>query len=220
MSNRVSLGQCLKREMKKQGIKVPELARAAGVKTSFLYDVLSGKSANPSTITLAKVARHLGVDLMQMAAGKSEESTLISLTIPQDYIKIPGVMVDTIEGGVTLAAIADEQAAQLFSRPWIESELNANPRDIRVFLLRGDSMEPTLSHNDRLLVDISKKSPAPVGLFLVYEGFGLSVRRLEYTQDKPPRIRFIADNPQYNSYERSSADAVIIGRIVWASRAI
>ena len=63
MSNRVSLGQCLKREMKKQGIKVPELARAAGVKTSFLYDVLSGKSANPSTITLAKVARHLGVDL-------------------------------------------------------------------------------------------------------------------------------------------------------------
>ena len=62
----IAIGQRLKLEMKKRNISSAQLAKRADVKISFIYDVISGKSANPSTVKLARVAEGLGVSLAEL----------------------------------------------------------------------------------------------------------------------------------------------------------
>src|SRR5271163_2061511 len=99
-----AIGQGLKLEMKKRGITSPELAKRADVKTSFIYDVMSGKSANPSTVKLARVAEALNVSLAELAGstGLTGNRALSKHAADNDYVVIPRIMVDASAGGGTI----------------------------------------------------------------------------------------------------------------------
>jgi len=214
-----TIGQRLKFEMKKRGISSAELAKQAAVKTSFLYDVISGKSAHPSTITLARVAETLGVNLEELVGGSGGETPGLSPRIrADDYITVPRVMVDDAKKGTLVATLHDTEPYVL-RKSWIAEHLGAKPADLRLLTVRGDSMEPTLCHNDTILIDTSKTLPSPPGMFVVFDG-GLVAKRLETTSGKTPRIRVMSDNTKYSAYERSSDELLIIGRVVWFGREI
>ena len=57
----------LRESMDARNMNCIQLANAAGVRTSFLYDILSGKSVNPSVVHLSKVATALQVNLSYLA---------------------------------------------------------------------------------------------------------------------------------------------------------
>jgi len=215
-----AIGQRLKLEMKKRGINSSELAKRADVKTSFIYDVISGKSANPSTVKLARVAEALNVSLTDLAgsAGLPGSRGLSKQGADDDYVVIPRIIVDVSAGGGTIVAQEREGEPYYFRKDWIKEHLGASPNDMRMLYVRGDSMEPTLYHNDLILVDTTRRTPSPPGIFVLFDGFGLVAKRLEYSAHKPPRIRIISDNPQYSIYERSAEETVIIGRIAWFAR--
>ena len=136
-----------------------------------------------------------------------------------DYVVIPRIMVDASAGGGAIVSEEQEGESYYFRKSWIKDHLNAGPNDMRMLTVRGDSMEPTLYHNDLVLVDTARKTPSPPGIFVLFDGFGLVAKRLEYSaQQKRLRIRIISDNPQYSTYERSIEEASIIGRVVWFAR--
>jgi phage repressor protein C with HTH and peptisase S24 domain len=85
--------------------------------------------------------------------------------------------------------------------------------------ISGDSMNPTLAHNDMVLIDTSKKHPTPPSIFVLFDGFGLVAKRCEYIETTG-KIRLSSDNPTYSSYERSADEVVIVGRVVWFAREI
>jgi phage repressor protein C with HTH and peptisase S24 domain len=214
------IGQRLKMEMKKRGISSVELAKRADVKTSFIYDIISGKSSNPSTVKLARVAETLGINLTYLV-GNSQHATPDSRSAKNaskdDYVVIPRIMVDIAAGGGTVISVEHEAEWYYFRKSWIRDRLKASPDDLRMLYVRGDSMEPTLCHNDIVLVDTTSKSPSPPGTFVLFDGYGLVAKRLEYiTEGKT--IRITSDNPQYSTYERSVDDTFIIGRVVWFAR--
>jgi phage repressor protein C with HTH and peptisase S24 domain len=215
------IGQRLKLEMKKRGVTSGELAKKADVKTSFIYDVISGKSANPSTVKLARVADSLGISLTTLVDGSDagrEEARLQRMS-EEDYITVPRILVEVSAGGGTIVTREEVGESYYFRKQWIRDHLKVNPGDLRMLSVRGDSMEPTLNHNDLILVDTSKKAPSPPGIFIVFDGFGLVVKRVEYAGgSEPDRIRLISDNAQYSTYERSLAETFIIGRVVWFAR--
>src|ERR1700690_1755259 len=91
------IGQRLKYEMKKRGVTSTELAKRADVKTSFIYDVISGKSANPSTVRLARVAEALGANLADLAGSANNQNH--KSPGGDDYVVIPRIMVDASAGG-------------------------------------------------------------------------------------------------------------------------
>jgi len=217
------IGQRLKLEMKKRGITSTELAKRADVKTSFLYDIISGKSANPSTVKLARVAESLGVSLSWLV-GNGHASDTASQDSPagkEDYAPIRRIMVDVSAGGGTIVSSEQPGESYYFRKAWIKERLNASPDDLRMLYVRGDSMEPTLCHNDIILVDTTRKTPSPPGIFVLFDGFGLVAKRLEHiTHQRQPHIRIISDNPQYSIYERSIEETFIVGRIVWFAREI
>lgn len=216
-----AIGARLRLEIKKSGLSSGEVAKRAEVKTSFLYDIISGKSLNPSTIKLARVAEALGISLGFLVGGTNETSAAATKKMADgEYVTIPRISVDTLNANTI---VSQEHAGEryCFRKSWIKEQLDVAVGDLRLLTVRGDSMEPTLYHNDMILVDTTKKLPSPPGIFVLFDGAGLVAKRVEYaTRNEQARIRIIPDNPQYSSYERSVAETLIIGRVVWFAREI
>ena len=85
--------------------------------------------------------------------------------------------------------------------------------------LEGDSMEPIASSGDRILIDVSRKVPAPPGIFVIWDGMGLVTKRIQHVPNSdPPRVMLKSSNPEYDSYECLAADVHIVGRAVWVTR--
>ncbi|MDX2072997.1 MAG: S24 family peptidase [Alphaproteobacteria bacterium] len=218
--NHQGLGQRLRLEMKKRGISSVELAKRADVKTSFLYDVISGKSANPSSIKLARVAESLGVSLTYLAGTSDSPVAGYEFSLPsqtQDYVPVSRLFT---EGGA-LVANEDPMENCHFRKDWIRRKLCVSPADLRILTISGDGMAPTLCNGDIVLVDTSKKHPSPPGIFILFDGVGLAAKRLELlAQADWPKLRVIYDNPHYSTYEAPLAEHNIVGRVVWFSREI
>lgn len=213
------LGHRLRSEMKKRGISSVELARRADVKTSFLYDVISGKSANPSSIKLARVAESLGVSLTYLAgtSDSPHEGYHFSFPPQQDYLSIPRLFV---EDGQVVAHVDPLENFQ-FRKDWIRKKLGVAPDALRVLTIHGDAMVPSLHHGDVLLLDSAQQHPSPPGIFVLFDGVGLVTKRLELLPHADqPKLRIICDNPHYSTYETNLSDAHIMGRLVWFSREI
>ena len=209
------IGQRLKYEMKKRGISSAELSKRADVKTSFIYDIISGKSTNPSTVKLARVADALGISLEYLVdSGNNSSPKNIG-----DYVSLPRLSVEFVSGKANVVAMAGDNESVIFKTTWVTQQLRLNPTNLRLLAVRGDSMEPSFHHNDTVLIDTAQTVPSSPGFFVIFDGFGLAVKRIELVSHSTnPRVRILSDNPQYTDYERSLADANIVGRIVWFCR--
>jgi phage repressor protein C with HTH and peptisase S24 domain len=108
-----------------------------------------------------------------------------------------------------------------FQREWILHDLKADPSQLRIMHVEGDSMMPTLHSGDVVLVDLARRSPTPPGIFVLFDGMGLVAKRLEHIPNHdPPKVRVISDNTFYSAYERTADEISIIGRIRWFAREI
>lgn len=88
-------------------------------------------------------------------------------------------------------------------------------KNVRILRVKGDSMSPTYNPLDRILVDIGDTVPSPGGVFVVYDGLGLVVKRVEYIpHSDPPTVRITSDNPRFEPYERTLDEAYIQGRVI------
>ncbi len=59
------------------------------------------------------------------------------------------------------------------------AEGDADPQALRILKVRGISMEPEFREGDRLVVDTARCVPAPGELFVLWDGTGLVVKRVE-----------------------------------------
>jgi len=204
------IGQRLRLEMKKRGMSSVELGKRADVKTSFLYDVMSGKSANPSSVLMARVAAALDVSLAYLT-GSDASSSGYEFSVPS-----------LSEGFV--AILPAEKDAKLgnanfhFHKDWIKKTIGTTPNDLRSYTVQSDNMQPTLQVGDSLLIDTTKKHPSPPGMFLLFDGVALVVKRVEFMAQQN-KLRISCDNAHYSSYDSPAEETAIIGRVVWLSRA-
>ena len=82
-------------------------------------------------------------------------------------------------------------------------------------------MEPLVSDGDRLLVDVTRRAPAPgTGeMAVLWDGTGLVVKRVEVLPNaEPPRLRLISTNSTYEPYTCLAQDAHIVGKVLWTLR--
>lgn len=121
------------------------------------------------------------------------------------------------EGGV---AAADAVAGHWeFPAEFLRTELRVELASVRILAVLGDSMEPLLQSGDRVMVDLSDRSPSPPGIYALWDGLGVVVKRLEHVMGtEPPRLRISSDNDRHQTYERTLDEVNIIGRVVWVAR--
>ena len=88
----------------------------------------------------------------------------------------------------------------------IRHEGDANPEGLRILRVRGNSMEPEMREGDRLVVDTARRVPATGEMFVLWDGNGLVVKRIETVREPgPPRLRLISANPDYDWEETKLA---------------
>jgi phage repressor protein C with HTH and peptisase S24 domain len=107
----------------------------------------------------------------------------------------------------------------LFPDAVIRHEFRARAEDLHIITIDGDSMEPLLSSGDRIMIDTSRRVPAPPGIFVIWDGMGIVAKRVEHVpHSDPTKVIIKSLNPEYQTYERSVEEVNIIGRVVWASK--
>ena len=105
-----------------------------------------------------------------------------------------------------------------FRTDWLRKEGFPKER-LAVIRAKGDSMEPTISDNDVILVLLSNGDAPRDGLHVIRLDSGLFVKRLMF--DPLGSIHVKSDNPVYPAVviTKEQRDQVhIIGRVVWAGK--
>lgn len=102
-----------------------------------------------------------------------------------------------------------------FPRDEFKELFGASPDGIVVVEVIGDSMFPTLVPGQRVFVDTRDRMASPPGIFVLWDGLGMVLKRVEFVaHSDPPRVRIISDNENYSAYERQLDEAHIQGRVI------
>lgn len=139
-----------------------------------------------------------------------------------DYARIP--LYDVRAAAGFGAVVEQEQVIDslAFKREWIERALHANPSDLYLIYVDGESMEPTLRPGDVILVNSRSAQAVPRdGIYVMRMDDTILVKRLQRLPGR--RVKVTSDNNAYESFEldldNGHTDNVsIIGRVVWAGR--
>lgn len=91
------------------------------------------------------------------------------------------------------------------------------PENIKMLRVYGDSMEPTLSDGDWVLVDISRNFFDSDGIFLIRLSTGLAVKRIQGTLGTD--VVICSDNAKYKPITASAREVVIVGKVIYTLKA-
>ena len=145
----------------------------------------------------------------------------------QGPVPLAGIPEVDVEASAGPGALADEFVAErarwFLPEGMIRYEGGAAPGAIRVLRVRGESMEPELSEGDRLLVDTARRVPETGEMFVLWDGSGLVVKRVEHVRadgDAAPELRLKSANPDYADYTCLAEDVHIVGKVLWTVRRV
>ena len=120
------------------------------------------------------------------------------------------------------AVVSEERvsARLAFRNEWLRELTGGSPSGLSVITVTGDSMSPTLSDGDDILVDANDGADRlRDGIYVLRVDDMLNVKRLALRPTGGFDIR--SDNPAYPSWpDCDPASVSIIGRVIWAGRRI
>ncbi|MBM3571085.1 MAG: S24 family peptidase [Alphaproteobacteria bacterium] len=200
------------------------LAAHLGVDESLLRDddprtlkPLSPRSAPAPA--LAVTAPRLGAPPGRAERLARAQQLVASVTQSGAITAVPEMAISAAAGGGAFIDTEHADAHWYFPTEWLLTELRARTGDLRIIAIVGDSMEPLLMPGDKVLVDLSKRSPTPPGVFILFDGLGLVAKQIEHMPNTaPPRLAITSANTRYQHYERTIDEINIIGRVVWFGR--
>jgi len=107
-----------------------------------------------------------------------------------------------------------EKARWRLPEAMVRHEGDAAPEALRILRVRGNSMEPELREGDRIVVDTARTVPAAGELFVLWDGTGLVVKRVEALTAKGT-LRLASAHPDYPAYERPAHEVHVVGKVLW-----
>ena len=127
----------------------------------------------------------------------------------------------TSESGETIST--DAVKGTWHFPPEYLSEMRVRAKRVRIIEIFGDSMRRPdgggLHSGDRVMIDLADVNPTPPGIFALWDGFGIVVKRLERVmRSDPPAIHVISDNPSHPATILTYDEVNIVGRVIWFAR--
>ena len=136
-------------------------------------------------------------------------------------IEIPLLDVRASAGHGSMAEVEARHARFGFDERWLRKLTASRPSNLSVIRVDGDSMEPTLSDGDEVMVDQSDGlARLRDGIYVIRNDDALVVKRVALgPQGK--QISIVSDNPAYPTWSDVDRRSIhIIGRIVWFGRKV
>lgn len=131
---------------------------------------------------------------------ESNVSKIVPLTEVKDWCELPVFDVHAAAGAGSLVH-SEWQIEKLIIPASLLTELGLTQNDASIIYVHGDSMEPTLSDRDRLLVDIREQQhPVANGVYVIRIDEAVYVKRLKWNIAKG-LYEVVSDNPEYDTFE-------------------
>jgi hypothetical protein len=144
-------------------------------------------------------------------------------SIPEDeYAFIPRALAKPAAGGGSLETSGETEGALAFRREWISRKTRTSPERLRVMVVAGDSMSPTIDDGDIVLVDEGcQGGELKEGrVYVIRKGDEIFVKRF---RKGVGCLLFMGDNRgrDYLDVEVKEGDEDgfrVIGRVLWAGK--
>jgi len=134
------------------------------------------------------------------------------------------IRVLNVDASAGFGAIAESETAHTrfgFDERWLGRLTRAKSASLSIIHVLGDSMEPTLSDGDEVLVDASDQgSRLRDGIYVLRADDALVVKRVTL---KPGgrNITISSDNSAYPSWDDVDRSEIqVVGRVIWFGRAV
>ncbi len=210
------------------------LCRLLGMSTSAYAN--RKKAGSIPLEKIVDVAAARDIDLTFVLTGKRGVITTGSSTPPLSAREAEGryssaadalvqVPLYDVRAAAGFGAFIEDQPAKealAFRRDWIQRQLGVPERGLSLIYVAGDSMEPTLSDGDVIMVNRADRAIRQEGIYVLRMDDTLLVKKLQRMPGG--MVKVSSDNPGYGSFELNSValehgdEAQLIGRVVWAAR--
>lgn len=197
-----------------KGITLKEASLAIGRNETYLHQFVnrgSPKSLNPKDAE--RLAEMLGLKPSELGGYDKADG---SLAAPVKYVSEYDVRLSAGDG----AFATEENVVRRwpFDSGFLSDVLDVRHGDLAIAEVRGDSMSPTLISGDRVLIDLRDKQISQPGIFVVWDGHGVVIKRVERILGEGyGGIRLISDNERHNPYTVMAEEVSIVGRVIWRS---
>lgn len=197
-----------------RGWSVADLARAANVAHSTINRPLTIEDWPHalSRRTIAAIQRATGIDPAPFIGSGAP-------ALPASDVEA-GAMVNVYNVEASAghgALVGHELVVDRLSFPpgYLAKITRSHPKNLAIIGVKGKSMEPTLSDDDIVMVDLSKTDLSYDGLFVVRDGGdSLLVKRIS-RGSRRGTVLLVSDNPQYPNQERAVEDIEVVGKVIW-----
>lgn len=227
------LGQAIEAAIKLKGVSKKEVASFFSVQPPSIQDWVKrgtiGKEKLPKLWAyFADVvpASHWGLDALPGKDAHESTNQQADTSVVQAYHAPDAVMVPVLAncgsmGPGEALLESDVIVGDLALSPhWINQHIRPqNPRELRFIHAYGDSMSPTFTDGDVLLVDtgIGARDPSlREGVYVLQAGDKNYVKRVTPTFDG--KLQVTSDNPSSKTVQVLNGDhqVQVLGRVVWA----
>ncbi|MCG8993251.1 helix-turn-helix transcriptional regulator [Laribacter hongkongensis] len=219
-----------------------EAAAAAGVSVISLRRYIT-EEQSPPFLVLANLAIPKGISLEWLATGegamkKGADAAEVAIGLraadscgcldtlgnPVDLGEFVFIPRYNLQAAAGYGASTDGEKpvfSMAFRKYWIDNYLRADPHNLSVISVTGDSMEGVLNQRDVILVNHAECNPG-AGLFVVRMDGDLIVKRVQRLPGN--KLEVSSANEAYKPFEvdmnNLPEDFEIIGRVVWFGRQI
>lgn len=207
---------------KQRGLSQTQLAERIGTTLNMLGKLERG-DRTLDTDWLDKIARELDCDPRDLIASTSQRAVAMPLptraSTEDDIVEIIGLDLSLSMGpGTIIEEFVEADPVKIGLR--FVQDITRTPSDrLRFVTGIGDSMEPTLRHGDRVLVDINEKQLSRMnGIYWIDHYGAHGIKRLRASGKG--KVMIMSDNPNVPDFEVDADELRIEGRIVWFARGL
>lgn len=215
------VARAVERRMKALGLNPKSLSKKAGLNETFVRDLLEGRSRNPRADSLQKLAKSLDCTVGELTGDRPISATQLpsnSEQAEEDHLSVARIDELDVRAAAGAGQVIESEGKigeWQFPRALVQMATNSPVERIKILAIVGDSMVPTYNPSEKVMVDTGDIRPSPPGIFVVWDGLGFVVKRVEFlAHSDPPRVKITSDNPKYAAYERVLGEAYIQGRVL------
>jgi phage repressor protein C with HTH and peptisase S24 domain len=224
MSEQDDIRQTLDRLIQERGEDYANLSRMLGRNPTYIQQFIKrGVPRKLDEDDRRKLALKLGVgeDVLGAAGNRvfSPKETKSSTGAQEaDYVLIPRYNVSASAGDGTHPGEERAETSLAFQTRFAREIASGAIEALHVITVEGDSMTPTVSHGDHILVDTADHQRLRDGVYVIRIDGALMVKRLS-VNPATRKLSIKSDNPAYPTWNDCPPESVdIIGRVVWVGR--
>ena len=204
----------LQRLIEERGEDYAGLSRLLGRNAAYIQQYI--KRGNPRKLAeddRRLLARYFAVPEAVLGGPDSEPPAAADAPV-----RVPQLDVGASAGAGAFPGDERPRSHIAFEPAWLR-RIARDPKQLSTILVQGDSMLPTLSDGDEILVDRGDGSGRlRDGIYVLRIDGALMVKRLARSP-VGGRVTIKSDNPDYPSWPDCPLDGVdVVGRVIWVGR--